>query len=580
MGVCVAGQQLWHESARRELERRVGVTPPTERARNVVLVVGDGLGLPTLAATRLLRGQKEGNLGEDTWLAWDRFPALALAKVSTAHFSYVTPTERAHSLMLVVGDSLGMPTLTTARLLSGQKEGHLGDDITASSHYLIPTKRSRNIVLEVGDDLGLYTLATARLLPGQKEGHLGDDMLVAWDHFSTLVFSKEGYLSEDMWLAWDCCPLFTLANVSTAPFPNVILPEGSQCDAGGGVTAWDCPHSPLLGYYRDKRVTWAMTCQYYSSYVMPIEKARNVVLVVGVGHALPTLAIARLLPGQLGHLGDDMWLAWDPFPYSRSLRLWDYPHSTLLDYCRDRRRVTWAMKCTLPGTAPPLALSNVSTASFPIAMLTERARNVVLVVGVGLGPPTLGTTRLLPGEEGHMGEDTWLAWDRFPALALANVITAPFPYVTQTEKAHYLMLVGDGLGLPTLATARLLPGQKECHLGDDMFLPWDCFLTLVILNVSNAPFPYVMSTKRARTKMLVVGDCLVLPILAADGLLRRQKDCYLGNVMWLAWNHFPALVLSKVSTAFFRYEMLTERVAIECRWWGFAWDSPRSQLLV
>lgn len=51
--------------------------------RNVILVVGDGMSLTTATAARILRGQRRGQTGEDTDLAWDTFPAVALAKVST-----------------------------------------------------------------------------------------------------------------------------------------------------------------------------------------------------------------------------------------------------------------------------------------------------------------------------------------------------------------------------------------------------------------------------------------------------------------------------------------------------------------
>ncbi|KAG8272408.1 hypothetical protein J6590_041704 [Homalodisca vitripennis] len=73
-------RDFWYGEAREALLRRL---PEGRRphARNVVLMVGDGMGLATLTAARLFRGQRQGKLGEDTELAWDRFPAVALAKV-------------------------------------------------------------------------------------------------------------------------------------------------------------------------------------------------------------------------------------------------------------------------------------------------------------------------------------------------------------------------------------------------------------------------------------------------------------------------------------------------------------------
>lgn len=50
------------------------------RARNVILFVGDGMSLTTVAAARILEGQRKGNPGEDNRLSWEDFPATALSK--------------------------------------------------------------------------------------------------------------------------------------------------------------------------------------------------------------------------------------------------------------------------------------------------------------------------------------------------------------------------------------------------------------------------------------------------------------------------------------------------------------------
>jgi alkaline phosphatase len=40
-------------------------------ARNVILFVGDGMSLPTVAAARILEGQRRGEPGEENRLAWE-----------------------------------------------------------------------------------------------------------------------------------------------------------------------------------------------------------------------------------------------------------------------------------------------------------------------------------------------------------------------------------------------------------------------------------------------------------------------------------------------------------------------------
>lgn len=50
------------------------------KARNVILFVGDGMSLTTVAAARILDGQRKGGSGEENRLSWERFPATALSK--------------------------------------------------------------------------------------------------------------------------------------------------------------------------------------------------------------------------------------------------------------------------------------------------------------------------------------------------------------------------------------------------------------------------------------------------------------------------------------------------------------------
>jgi alkaline phosphatase len=49
-------------------------------ARNVILFVGDGMGISTITAARILSGQQKGKPGEESSLTFEAFPNLALVK--------------------------------------------------------------------------------------------------------------------------------------------------------------------------------------------------------------------------------------------------------------------------------------------------------------------------------------------------------------------------------------------------------------------------------------------------------------------------------------------------------------------
>ncbi|GFW11517.1 alkaline phosphatase, tissue-nonspecific isozyme [Trichonephila clavipes] len=49
-------------------------------AKNIILFIGDGMGMTTVTTARILRGQKQGQTGEENELAFDKFEYVALAK--------------------------------------------------------------------------------------------------------------------------------------------------------------------------------------------------------------------------------------------------------------------------------------------------------------------------------------------------------------------------------------------------------------------------------------------------------------------------------------------------------------------
>jgi alkaline phosphatase len=59
---------------------RARATSPGARARNVILFVGDGMGISTVTAARILEGQLRGEPGEENLLAFEQLPHVALSK--------------------------------------------------------------------------------------------------------------------------------------------------------------------------------------------------------------------------------------------------------------------------------------------------------------------------------------------------------------------------------------------------------------------------------------------------------------------------------------------------------------------
>ena len=67
----------WYRSG---AARAAGNGAMNGRAKNVILFLGDGMSLTTVAAARILEGQRKGNPGEENVLSWEQFPHTALSK--------------------------------------------------------------------------------------------------------------------------------------------------------------------------------------------------------------------------------------------------------------------------------------------------------------------------------------------------------------------------------------------------------------------------------------------------------------------------------------------------------------------
>ncbi len=64
--------------ARSTVEKRS--KPEDKPARNIILFVGDGMGVSTVTAARIYAGQLRGETGEENYLSFEKFPYVALSK--------------------------------------------------------------------------------------------------------------------------------------------------------------------------------------------------------------------------------------------------------------------------------------------------------------------------------------------------------------------------------------------------------------------------------------------------------------------------------------------------------------------
>ncbi len=59
---------------------KLAVAQPPPKAKNVILIIGDGMGISTITAARIFDGQSKGMSGEDNVLSFENFPNVSLVK--------------------------------------------------------------------------------------------------------------------------------------------------------------------------------------------------------------------------------------------------------------------------------------------------------------------------------------------------------------------------------------------------------------------------------------------------------------------------------------------------------------------
>jgi alkaline phosphatase len=101
----------WFSAGRQAVIDAMHIQPNERHAKNVILFIGDGMGVSTITASRIFDGQQKGGHGEENSLSFEKFPHLALSK--TYSVDQQTPDSAPTMTAMVtgvktIGDSLSV----------------------------------------------------------------------------------------------------------------------------------------------------------------------------------------------------------------------------------------------------------------------------------------------------------------------------------------------------------------------------------------------------------------------------------------------------------------------------------------
>lgn len=150
--VFAEDENTWVQKGEAALLASQAITPNNKLAKNVILFVGDGMGISTVTAARIFEGQQKGIDGEGNQLAFEKLPYVALSKTYSANQQ--TPDSAPTMTAMVTG------VKTNGRLISvSQKVERYEPDINKVLAAKLTT------ILEQAELKGLSTgvVSTARL---------------------------------------------------------------------------------------------------------------------------------------------------------------------------------------------------------------------------------------------------------------------------------------------------------------------------------------------------------------------------------------------------------------------------------
>lgn len=150
-----AARQVWLEAtgsaaAKADAPELAKASGIKGKAKNVILFVGDGMGISTVTASRILEGQMRGELGEENQLSFETMPFAGLAK--TYNVDSQTPDSAGTMTAMMSG------VKTDVGVIGVSEEIERGDCSTVAGNELITS-------LELAEIAGKSTgiISTARI---------------------------------------------------------------------------------------------------------------------------------------------------------------------------------------------------------------------------------------------------------------------------------------------------------------------------------------------------------------------------------------------------------------------------------
>ncbi|XP_005805943.1 alkaline phosphatase-like [Xiphophorus maculatus] len=137
--------EFWRSKATQTLQSVLDRKLNTNVAKNVILFLGDGMGITTYTAARILKGQLQDQTGEETVMTMDTFPHVGLAKTYSVDFQI--PDSAATATAYLCGVKTNLNTIgVNAATRNGVCKTQKGNEVTSILKWAKDAGKSVGIV--------------------------------------------------------------------------------------------------------------------------------------------------------------------------------------------------------------------------------------------------------------------------------------------------------------------------------------------------------------------------------------------------------------------------------------------------
>jgi alkaline phosphatase len=205
----------WYQSAQNTLAGKP-LFEADKKAKNIILFVGDGMGVSTITAARILDGQNKGLAGEENRLSFESFPFTGLSK--TYNVDAQTPDSAGTMTAMITG------VKTDAGIISVDEDVKRGDCSTVNGNELVT---GLELAEMAGQSTGFVT--TTRVTHATPAATYAKAPERNWEDISDLPEAAVTAGCEDIALQ-----LVNFENNLKQRFPDATNINGIEVMMGGG----------------------------------------------------------------------------------------------------------------------------------------------------------------------------------------------------------------------------------------------------------------------------------------------------------------------------------------------------------